>query len=139
MQRELLGSQQQATPSSLSARLIRDAHMFAETFMANVSEDIARSYSLEVLKLATGLVDFGNKQIPYKPRVVAYPPMDPQAAHSLSLSPFTQPPAQRPPQRSSWGGQTPSFGRPQATSVAGSGGDEGSLSFLRDYNFEGGL
>ena len=60
MQRELLGSQQKATPSSLPGRLIRDAHTFAETFMANVNEDTARSYSLEVLKLATGLVNYAG-------------------------------------------------------------------------------
>ena len=132
MQQKLLqGSKQQAPPSSLSGRLIRDAHTFAETFMANVSEETARTYSLEVIKLATGLVDYGNKQIPYKPRVVSYPPMEPPPAHSLSFSPIIHHAAQRPHQRTSWGGQTPSYGRPQATPVAGSGGDEVSLLFQR--------
>ena len=138
MQRELLGSQQQATPSSLSGRLIWDAHTFAETFMANVSEETARTYSLEVIKLATGLVDYANKQIPYKPRVVSYPPMEPPAAHSLSFSPIIHHPAQRPQQRSSWGGQTPSFGRPQATPVS-SADSEASLSFLKDLQFDGSM
>ena len=102
IQRDLLGSQQQTTPSSLPARLIRDAHAFAETFMANVTEDTTRSYSLEVMKLATGLVDYGNKHIPYKPRVVSFPSMEPPPAYSLSFSPIVHRPTQsRPQQRTS--------------------------------------
>ena len=144
IQAELLASQQQtrSQPSNLPARLIRDAHNFAETFMANVTEETARSYSLEVLKLATGLVDFGNKQIPYKPRVVAYPPMEPQASHSLgSLSPLINyqlnqaPSSGRREQRSSWGGATPNYGRPSAMPVAGTSADE-PTSFLRNLDLE---
>ena len=144
IQAELLASQQQtrSQPSNLPARLIRDAHNFAETFMANVTEETARSYSLEVLKLATGLVDFGNKQIPYKPRVVSYPPMEHQASHSLgSLSPLINyqlnqaPSSGRREQRSSWGGATPNYGRPSAMPVAGTPADEPS-SFLRNMNID---
>ena len=145
IQAELLASQRQtrSQPSNLPARLIRDAHNFAETFMANVTEETARSYSLEVLKLATGLVDFGNKQIPYKPRVVSYPPMEHQASHSLgSLSPLINyqlmnqaPSSGRREQRSSWGGATPNYGRPSAMPVAGTSADE-PTSFLRNLDLE---
>ena len=92
MQKDILDTQTQAKATvSLPTRLIRDANTFAKTFLANVNEDIARAYSVEIIKLATSLVDYSTKQISYRPRVVSYPPMDPGPSHSLSFSPILHP------------------------------------------------
>ena len=139
MQQDLLEETQRPKKQTLAARLIRDAHTFAETYLANAPEDVARAYSLEVIKLATGFVDFGNKLTSYRPRVQLVPPMDQLAAHSMSFSPILQQQQQRQQQlqRSSWGGQTPSYGRPAATPVAERQAlEDASSSFLRDVNID---
>ena len=141
MQQELMKTQR-PKDLPLAARLIRDAHTFADTYLANATEDIARAYSLEVIKLATGFVDFANKQSNFRPKVQLVPPLDPMASTSLSFSPLLQQqqqPRHHQLQRSSWGGQTPSYGRPAATPVAERQvAEEVSYSFLRDVNFDTG-
>ena len=139
MQQELMETQR-PKELPLAARLIRDAHTFADTYLANATEDIARAYSLEVIKLATGFVEFGNKQSNFRQKVQLVPPLDPMASTSLSFSPLLQQqqqPRHHQLQRSSWGGQTPSYGSPAATPVAErQAAEELSFSFLRDVNFD---
>ena len=135
LQQELIAPQNVA----LSTRLIRDAHSFAETFLENATEDTARAYSLEVIKLATGFVEFEKKETPYRPKVQLTPIQSLGSTSLSSLSPLLQQQQQQPPryqqmQRSSWGGQTPSYGRPAATPVLERQAlEEASMSFLRDF------
>ena len=122
MQRELLESQSQRDSMALPQRLVRDGHKYVETFLANCSEETARTYSLEIIRLATGLVDYSNKVIAHRPRITVQPPtpMDP-GAHGSSLSPILPQPSQRPAvalQRS-WIGHTPVYRKVQGTLVAG--------------------
>ena len=137
MQQELRDAQK-ADAVSPTLQMIRHSHVFVESFMRDVPDELARMYCMEVIKLGTGLVEWWDKKNPLKPKVVAIAGTESPTPHSLSFSPhmMQQPSAARPTQqRSSWGARTPSQLRPGASAVPQQPEDV-DYSFLRELGME---
>ena len=135
-QQELLAAQEKLQKVNRPAKMVRDVHQFMESLLGNIEEHVAQTYCLEVTKLGYATLEWMNKQS-NRPRVTTLERPEPSTSHSLSFSPLLAQVQGRTSQRASWGGQTPSYGKPSATPVTGSGVEDTSMSFIRDMQFEG--
>ena len=129
-QQELFAAQEKLLQVNRPAKMVRDVHQFIESLLGNLEEQVAQIYCLEITKLAYATLEWQNNKA-NRPRVTTLEHSESSTSHSLTVSPLYQQVPGRVSQRSSWEGATPSYGKPGATPVQGSGlEDNTSLPFM---------
>ena len=134
-QQDVLASQEKVLKGNRQDKMVRDVHQYIQTLLGTMPEEDAQAYCRAASQLGYGTLDYLQKRSRYRPRVLTGDrAAEPSTSQPLSFSPLLG--QGRTPRRTSFGGQTPSYGRPTAAAVPAAVADHPTFSIIGDINLD---
>ena len=134
-QQDLLASQEKVLKGNRQDKMVRDVHQYIQTLLGTMPEEEAQAYCRSASQLAYGHLDYLQKRWKYRPRVLTGDrAAEPSPSQPLFISPLRG--HGKTPQRTSLGGDTPSYGRPTAVAVTAAVAEDPTFSIIGDINLD---